>query len=88
MPMPRSTAASRIVQPANYQTRANPNDPTSDIITVTRDESRPLQGQSPHLASLSILYADTQYGWNMRVSGIYTDRCIESGRLKGKIVYI
>lgn len=69
---------SRIVQPTKYQTRADPNDPTSDIVTVTRDESRPLQGQSPHLANLSVLYADPRHGWNMRVSGIYTGRRIYS----------
>ncbi|HWB92813.1 MAG TPA: TonB-dependent receptor [Puia sp.] len=69
---------SRIEQPAKYKTRADPDDPTSDIITVTRNESRPLQGQSPHLANLSVVYADPQNGWNMRVSGIYTGRRIYS----------
>lgn len=69
---------SRIVQPTKFQTRADPNDPTSDIITVSRDESRPLQGQSPHLANLSVLYADPHDGWNARVSGIYTGRRIYS----------
>jgi TonB-dependent receptor len=69
---------SRIVQPAKFQTRAVPNDPTSDIVTVTREESRPLQGQSPHLANLSVLYGDVRHGWNMRVSGIYTGRRIYS----------
>jgi outer membrane receptor protein involved in Fe transport len=69
---------SRLVQPTKYQTRTNPSDPTSNIITVTRDESRPLQGQSPHLASLSLLYADAHKGWNMRVGGIYTGRRIYS----------
>ena len=69
---------SRIVQPTKYQTRADPNDPTSDIVTVTRDESRPLQGQSTHLANLSVLYTDPRNGWNMRIGGIYTGRRIYS----------
>lgn len=69
---------SRIVQPAKYQTRADPGDPTSDIVTITRNESRPLQGQSPHLASLSVLYTDAGHGWNARVGGIYTGRRIYS----------
>jgi len=69
---------SRIVQSTKYQTRADPGDPTSDIITVSRDEARPLQGQSPHLANLSVLYTDGQHGWNMRVGGIYTGRRIYS----------
>lgn len=68
----------RIVQPAKYQTRSNPNDPSSDIVTVTRDESRPLQGQSPHLANLSVSYADPRHGWNLRAGGIYTGRRIYS----------
>ena len=69
---------SRIVQSTKYQTRANPNDPASDIVTVTREESRPLQGQSPHLANLSVLYADPRHGWSLRAGGIYTGRRIYS----------
>jgi hypothetical protein len=37
-----------------------------------------LQGQSPHLANLSLLYQDIRHGWNARVSGIYTGRRIYS----------
>jgi outer membrane receptor protein involved in Fe transport len=69
---------SRILQPAKFKTRTNPSDPSSDLVTVTRNESRPLQGQSPHLASLSLLYQDTHNGWYARVSGIYTGRRIYS----------
>ena len=69
---------SRIVQATKFKTRTDPGDPTSDIVTVTRNESRPLQGQSPHLANLSLLYADVRNGWNMRISGIYTGRRIYS----------
>ena len=69
---------SRVVQPTKFQTRQDPNDPSSDIVTVTRNESRPLQGQSPHLASLSLLYADARRGWNARIAGIYTGRRIYS----------
>jgi outer membrane receptor protein involved in Fe transport len=69
---------SRIVQPDKYVTRQNPSDPSSDLVTVTRNESRPLQGQSPNLANLSILYQDARHGWNARISGIYTGRRIYS----------
>jgi outer membrane receptor protein involved in Fe transport len=69
---------SRIVQPTKYQTRVNPADPTSDIITVTRNESRPLQGQSPDLASLGLIYRDDHHGWLARVTGIYTGKRIYS----------
>ena len=51
---------------------------SSSDTTVTRNESRPLQGQSPHLGSLSLLYQDNHHGWNVRISGIYTGRRIYS----------
>lgn len=69
---------SRIHQPAKFKTREDPSDPSSNLITVTRVESRPLQGQSPHLANLSLLYQDNKKGWNARISGIYTGRRIYS----------
>ncbi|HEY4111580.1 TonB-dependent receptor domain-containing protein [Puia sp.] len=68
--------SSRVVQATKFTTRAVPGDPASDEVTVTRNESRPLQGQSAHLASLSLLYAAA--GWNGRVSAIYTGRRIYS----------
>ena len=67
---------SHITQPVKLQARQDPADPSSDLIPVSRNESRPLQGQSPHLGSLSFLYQDTRKGWNARVSAIYTGRRI------------
>jgi len=67
---------SRIVEAAKFKTRQDVNDPSSDIVTVSRSESRLLQGQSPHLGSLSLLYQ--QSGWSGRVSAIYTGRRIYS----------
>ena len=69
---------SHIGQPAKFKTRQDPADPSSDLVTVSRTESRPLQGQSPHLGSLSFLYQDGRSGWNARVSAIYTGRRIYS----------
>ena len=69
---------SHITQPAKFKMRKDPADPSSDLVTVTRNEGRPLQGQSPHLANLSLLYQDTHHGWNARLSGIYTGRRIYS----------
>ena len=69
---------SHIVQPLKYHTRQDPNNTASDEVTVTRNESRPLQGQSPHLGSLSLLYQDEHHGWNARISAIYTGRRIYS----------
>jgi len=67
---------SKIVGTAKFKTRRDVNDPSSDIVTVSRSESRPLQGQAPHLGSLSLLYQ--QSGWSGRVSAIYTGRRIYS----------
>jgi hypothetical protein len=67
---------SQIVQASKFKTRRDANDPSSDIVTVSRPEPRPLQGQSPHLGSLSLLYQ--QSGWSGRVSAIYTGRRIYS----------
>jgi TonB-dependent receptor len=67
---------SRIVQAAKFKTRQDVSDPSSDIVTVSRSEPRPLQGQSPHLGSLSLLYQ--QSGWSGRISAIYTGRRIYS----------
>lgn len=69
---------SHIIQPAKFKTREDPSNTASNIITVTKEESRPLQGQSPHLASLSFLYQDQQTGWNGRLSSIYAGRRIYS----------
>jgi outer membrane receptor protein involved in Fe transport len=67
---------SRLVQATKYVTRAVPGDASSDLVPVTRFESRPLQGQSAHLANLSLLYRAG--GWDWRVSAIYTGRRIYS----------
>jgi outer membrane receptor protein involved in Fe transport len=69
---------SRIDEPTKFETRQNPNDPSSNMVTINRNESRPLQGQSPDLATLSLLYQDSRHGWNARVGGIYTGRRIYS----------
>jgi outer membrane receptor protein involved in Fe transport len=69
---------SHITQPTKFMTRQNPADPSSDLVPVSRTEARPLQGQSPHLGSLSLLYQDGRRSWNARVSAIYTGRRIYS----------
>ncbi|MBS1664753.1 MAG: TonB-dependent receptor [Bacteroidetes bacterium] len=63
---------SHIRQAMKFKTR----DGSGDVVTVTRYEDRPLQGQSPHLGNVSISYGVS--GWNFRVSGIYTGRRIYS----------
>ena len=53
-------------------------DPSSDLVTITRDETRPLQGQSPHLASLSLVYRHDRRGWRARLTAVYTGKRIYS----------
>lgn len=66
---------SRVTQTTKWKTRVNPKDPTSDIITVSRSETRPLEGQSKHLASLSLWYKDAR--WTAQVSSVYTGARID-----------
>ncbi|HVU94760.1 MAG TPA: TonB-dependent receptor [Puia sp.] len=67
---------SRLTQATKFVTRAVPGDASSDLVTVTRMESRPLQGQSAHLGNLSLMYRAK--GWDARVSAMYTGRRIYS----------
>ena len=36
------------------------------------DQTRPLINQAPHTANLSLLYKDTQHGWNGQLAAAYT----------------
>lgn len=69
---------SRVTVPAKFKTRQDPTDPSSNLVTVTRDETRPLQGQSPHLAGLSLIYRHDRKGWRARLTTVYTGRRIYS----------
>jgi len=69
---------SNINLPDKFITREDPANPSSNLIPVTRNESRPLQGQSPHLANLGLLYADNLSGWNASLSCTYTGKRIYS----------
>lgn len=69
---------SRLVQATKLVVREVAGDPSSDLVTVTENESRPLQGQSAHLASGTVSYKDDHRGWSAWVSAIYTGRRIYS----------
>jgi hypothetical protein len=69
---------SQITLPSKFKTRQDPANPSSDLITISKNETRPLQGQSPHLASLSLIYRDDHKGWRGRLTTIYTGRRIYS----------
>ena len=69
---------SSITVQSKFVTRQNPSDPTSNLVTVSRSETRPLQGQSPHLANASLVYNNDRRGWIARLTGIYTGQRISS----------
>lgn len=65
---------SAITHDKKVKTRETPTDPGSNILTVTRPEVRPLQGQSPHLANVSLAYAHS--GIKGQISAVYTGQRI------------
>jgi outer membrane receptor protein involved in Fe transport len=68
---------SHIRQTKKYKQREDAQNPASDIITVTKMQERPLQGQSKYLANLSISYHLPRYGTTAQVTGVYTGRRID-----------
>jgi len=60
---------SRITTPKTSR-RIDPT--TGDIEAFSVDQSRPLYGQSEHIANLSLLYKDTNKGWDLQLAGAYT----------------
>ncbi|HEY9260238.1 TonB-dependent receptor, partial [Chitinophaga sp.] len=43
-----------------------------DQQTGSTNQTRPLYGQSAHIANLSLLYKDTQHGWDAQLASAYT----------------
>lgn len=60
---------SRITTP---KTSRRINGTTGDIEAFSVDQSRPLYGQSEHIANLSLLFKDTKKGWDAQIAGAYT----------------
>jgi TonB-dependent receptor len=59
---------SRITTPKDtYITDAN-----GDTRKISVNQTRPLYGQSEHIANLSLLYKDTKKGWDAQIAGAYT----------------
>lgn len=44
--------------------------------TETVSQTRSLVNQAPHTANISLLYKDTNYGWNAQLAGAYTGKRI------------
>jgi hypothetical protein len=70
--------SSHIVQSKKYKQRENPQDGASDIVTTTRLQNRPLQGQSDHIASMNVSYRIPRWDCAIQVTGVYTGKRIEN----------
>lgn len=49
-----------------------------DLQTISVSQTRPLYGQSAHVANLSLLYKDTQRGWDAQLAASYTGERINT----------
>jgi hypothetical protein len=66
---------SRITTPKTSRTI---NPVTGDVQAVLVDQTRPLFGQSEHIANLSLLYKDVKKGWDAQIAGAYTGERINT----------
>ena len=66
---------SRITTP---KTSRRINQTTGDIEAFLVNQSRPLYGQSAHVANLSLLYKDTKKGLDIQLAGAYTGERINT----------
>lgn len=69
-------SASTIHVVTKYKTREHPEDPGSDVITVSKSETRALEGQSRHLGNLSLVYKTNRSGFTGQLSAVYTGKRI------------
>jgi outer membrane cobalamin receptor len=69
--------SSNIIRMKKLLTRENPDDPTSDQITIAKPEEGPLEGQSKNLANLNLLYKNMPGKWLANMSFIYTGKRID-----------
>jgi hypothetical protein len=68
---------SNIARLKKVKLRDDPADASSNIITVTRMEKGPLQGQAKHTGSVSISYKQLPGNWTANFSVIYTGQHID-----------
>jgi len=69
--------SSNITRMKKLLTRANTNDPSSNLVTVTKPEDGPLEGQSKSLANVNLLYKNMSGNWLANISFIYTGKRID-----------
>jgi outer membrane receptor protein involved in Fe transport len=46
------------------------------IVNTLENQTRPLQGQSDHIANLSLIYKNQKLGWDVQLTGVYTGKRI------------
>lgn len=66
---------SRITTP---KTMRRLNSTTGQIEPYLVDQTRPLYGQSEHVANVSLLYKDTKKGWDAQIAAAYTGERINT----------
>ena len=69
---------SSVTTTKSLRVRENPNDPSSQIITKSVEQTRPLQGQADHIGNASLLYKGRNNGINAQVSAVYTGYRIQT----------
>lgn len=69
--------SSSISRMKKFITRTNPNDPSSNLVTVTKPEEGALAGQSAHLANINVLYKNIPGEWSANFSVVYTGKRID-----------
>jgi len=69
--------SSNITRTKKLLTREDPNDPSSNLVTVSKPETGPLEGQSKNLANVNLLYKNMPGIWTANLSFIYTGKRID-----------
>ncbi len=68
--------SSSIVQAKKYKETVTLPDGSTMIVNSLVDQTRPLQGQSNHIANFSFLYKNPKIGFDAQLSWVYTGRRI------------
>jgi outer membrane receptor protein involved in Fe transport len=68
---------SRITTDKASIVREDPEDDSSELITINAQQTRPLQGQADHIANLSLLYKDLKRGTDAQLSAVYVGERLE-----------
>lgn len=69
--------SSVITRMKKFVARANPNDSSSNMVTITKPENGPLAGQSANLANINLLYKNKPGNWMANLSIGYTGKRID-----------